>query len=141
MASGDSIGAVISRDFAWSLPRELEYEACAAVGIAHAEDLAERECLERSMVTLGLGARERSCYGKDTWEPAKLLAHALPNGTFSTTDAVAQNHVRSEDFAVALTVSEHQQAIQSSEAPPWPLSLHGADRTLIGTAEAVIARW
>ncbi len=41
-------------------------------------------------VTLGLGMRHRACFGKDTWAPAKLLAHALPNGAFSTTDDIAQ---------------------------------------------------
>lgn len=83
-------------------------------------------------ITLGQGAE---CFGKSDWSAAKLLAHALPDGTFSTNDAVAKSFTSSSWCASAPSkVTTPEQAfcarmwnrprtLVSSACTPWDCRL------------------
>ena len=70
------------------------------------------------------------CGGKENWSAAKLLAHALPDGTFSTNDAVAKSFVSSWCASAPSKIASPEQAlcarmwklprtIVSSTCAPW----------------------
>ena len=59
-------------------------------------------------VVLGAGVE---CFGKADWSPAKLLAHARPDGTFSTTDAVAKSFPSSWCAAAPTKIASPEEAL------------------------------
>jgi hypothetical protein len=87
-------------------------------------------------ISLGAGIE---CFGKADWKPAAFLAHARPDGTFSTNDDVARAFVRSwcasppakiasPESALCARLWKQPRAAVTSSCIPWSCVLEGQNK-------------
>ena len=62
-------------------------------------------------VSLGVATVRNMCFSKPDYEPADFLAHALPNGKFSTTDAVAMARMNRWCPAMPAKIATREDAL------------------------------
>jgi len=88
-----------------------EYPPAKSLGVIGAPFDADGDGRLDLPVSLGLGTVEDACMGKPSWTPADLLAHSLPDGKFSTHDAVARAHAKRWCAAAPARVASREDAL------------------------------